>query len=559
MKRLILASVLTTLAAIPQASYAHFIWLVPKSADGQQASIQVCFGEDAFDSGSEFLDRLNGMSLHSVSGKDAATAIQLVRTDSSLSAAADAGSDAVYVASHDLGVINRGDTVFRLKYYAKTGPAISSSAWSLAVCTDDLKLDIVPTVSDSTVTINVCFDGKPAAGAQIKVARPGMDDFEGETNADGQVSFEVQEDAIHSIRARYIEQAEGELDGKKYGETRHYCTVAALVRGSESSVAATNLQSLPQPVTSFGAAVMNGSLYMYGGHTGGAHSYSKEEQSNHLTRLDLNSGQWETLIEGPHLQGLALVAHKDKLYRIGGFTAENAEGEDHNLWSQNSVACFDPKRNEWTEMPSLPERRSSHDAAVVGDCIYVVGGWAMRGDADRVWHTTAWKMDLNAEPLHWQPIAAPPFQRRALAAAAHEGKLVAVGGMQNEGGPTTRVAIYDPAADEWSEGPALLVNEVAKSDDSDDEPGRMSSGAMTGFGASAFATGGRLYVTTVQGDLQRLSADGSKWEVAGATATPRFFHRLLPIDDRHLLIVGGANMSIGKFEEVEVLNVDQGT
>lgn len=154
-------------------------------------------------------------------------------------------------------------------------------------------------------------------------------------------------------------------------------------------------------------------------------------------------------------------------------------------------------------------------------------------------------------------------KRTALAAAAHDGKLFAIGGMQEKGGPTTATAIYDPATDKWTEGPALVIREEPKSEGESSETGRrqgsMSSGMMTGFGASAFATGGHLYVTTVQGTLQRLSDDASKWESIAPKPTGRFFHRLLPLDDRHLIVVGGSNMSVGKYEEVEILSTQPGT
>jgi N-acetylneuraminic acid mutarotase len=94
--------------------------------------------------------------------------------------------------------------------------------------------------------------------------------------------------------------------------------------------------------------------------------------------LDLASGkdgQWQPLAGGPRLQGLALVAYGDRLIRIGGFTAANALGEDHDLRSQTDVASFDPATGQWTSMASLPESRSSLDAAVIGDTVYVVGGW----------------------------------------------------------------------------------------------------------------------------------------------------------------------------------------
>ncbi|MEZ6146114.1 MAG: hypothetical protein R3B91_11990 [Planctomycetaceae bacterium] len=56
--------------------------------------------------------------------------------------------------------------------------------------------------------------------------------------------------------------------------------------------------------------------------------------------------------------------------------------------------------------------------------------------------------------------------------------------------------------------------------------------------------------------MQRLSEDGKSWEIISRTPTARFFHRLLPVDAHHLLVVGGANMATGKFEQVEVLQVD---
>ena len=296
---------------------------------------------------------------------------------------------------------------------------------------------------------------------------------------------------------------------------------------------------LSEAVTSFGAAIVDSGLYVYGGHTGEAHAYSTSEQSNELWRLDLKQPKaWETLATGPRLQGLALVGFNNRLYRVGGFTALNKQGDDHDLRSQAGVARFDAERGVWRDLPPLPEPRSSHDAAVVGDRLFVVGGWQLSGKDESRWHKTAWSMDLTAKSPSWSPLPAPPFERRALALAAHDGKLYAIGGMQHRGGPTTRVDVWDPAAEKWSRGPSLLG-----------EP-------MEGFGCSAFATGGRLYVSTIHGNLQRLTKDGKAWETIRKLPTARFFHRMLALDDKHLLIVGGANMSSGKFKGVEIIDVN---
>ena len=39
------------------------------------------------------------------------------------------------------------------------------------------------------------------------------------------------------------------------------------------------------------------------------------------------------------------------------------------------VARFDPKTKQLESLTQLPEPRSSHDAVVIGDKLYVAGGW----------------------------------------------------------------------------------------------------------------------------------------------------------------------------------------
>lgn len=535
--RLLLSAV--ALMCVTSVAQAHFIWLEPVRNDDGTTTLQVYFGEEAYPDDASYLGRIKDMTLQRVSGEDAPEPVKLELTEEALSAGvADFRGRSLFIASHDLGVFDRGDSVFRLKYYAKTGPAITSRTWQRTETADDLRLDVVPSYEDGQVTVTVTFDGQPVEGAEVKAAGPGLDDFEGATGKDGQASFQMADAGLYSLRARHIEDAAGELDGKKYPQTRHYSTVAVSVPEPLEKIVSKQIATMDPPVTSFGGAIAEGQLYVYGGHLGGSHAYSYPEQGHTLSRLDLQTGQWEALADGPHLQGLALVAHDGKLYRLGGFTAKNDEGEEHDLWSQTSAAVFDPATKSWTDLPPLPEPRSSFDAAVLGDAIYVLGGWSMQGDDERVWHETAWKLDLAGASPQWQPLPSPPFQRRALAVAAHDGKLYAIGGMQEEGGPTRRVDVFDTQSGQWSRGPDLLGDD-----------------GMTGFGASAFATGGKLYVTTIKGTLQRLSDDGSAWEMIGETPTARFFHRMLPLDEAHLLVVGGANMGIGKFEEVEVLTV----
>ena len=295
---------------------------------------------------------------------------------------------------------------------------------------------------------------------------------------------------------------------------------------------------IPETVTSFGAAVTDDAIYMYGGHTGRAHAYDAKSQAKTLWRLDRKKpNKWEALNEGPGLQGLAMVTHGGKLYRIGGFMAKNAEGEDSDLWSQASVAAYDPATKKWTDLAPLPEPRSSFDAAVLDNTIYVVGGWSMQGDGDTTWATNAYALDLSDQASGWKTLPEPPFQRRALSVAAHDGKIYAIGGMQEEGGPTTQVDVFDPQANKWTQGPSLQGE------------------GMDGFGSSSFAVGGQLFVATYSGKLQRLSDDGKSWETVTELESARFFHRMLPLSEKELVVLGGASMTSGKFDEVDVIRV----
>jgi hypothetical protein len=81
------------------------------------------------------------------------------------------------------------------------------------------------------------------------------------------------------------------------------------------------------------------------------------------------------------LQSASLVADPGgALYRVGGMTAANGIDDlEEELYSVDSFERYDPGADAWTELPPLPETRSSHDAVVVGETIYVFGGWQLSG------------------------------------------------------------------------------------------------------------------------------------------------------------------------------------
>ena len=306
-----------------------------------------------------------------------------------------------------------------------------------------------------------------------------------------------------------------------------------------AQTAETSLPNLPDAITSFGAATTkDGHLYVYGGHKGDAHHYSMEGQSNALLRLNLKKPtMWESLPAGPRLQGLAMVTDGKRLYRLGGFTAMNKDDEEQQLKSQTSFAVFDPKTSKWSDLTPLPEPRSSFDAVVHKGKLYAVGGWNMQPDGTE-WLETAWVADLTASPVAWKELPKPPFQRRAISLAAVGDSVYVVGGMGKKG-PTKAVSVFNAKDGTWSDGPEL--------------PGE---GRMSGFGSSSFTIGTRLFASTYDGSVLELSGDGKTWKMLRKLDEGRFFHRMVPMNDSALLLISGANMKSGKYDDILIVPIN---
>lgn len=273
---------------------------------------------------------------------------------------------------------------------------------------------------------------------------------------------------------------------------------------------------MPRGLTSFGATLDGESLYVLGGYFGKPHAYSEAGQTGELLRLDLASGQWTRLGEVGRSQSVALVAHEGGLYRVGGMQARNEAGTPPDLHSLDVAAMFDVATSSWSPLPSLPEPRSSHDAIIADGAMWVVGGWTLEGEA-QTWHDTMLRLDLGDPSKGWVEREVP-FRRRALAVAAAAGRIVVLGGIDNERKVSNSVDVYDPASDAWSQGPAF--------------PG-------PGFGMAAASHGDVIYASGMDGVVHRWRPGDEAWTRVATLAYPRFFHRMVPTEAGELLVVGG--------------------
>jgi hypothetical protein len=287
---------------------------------------------------------------------------------------------------------------------------------------------------------------------------------------------------------------------------------------------------MPYKASSLGACVEGDFIYIYGGHTGKMHAYSNETTVGKFYRAKVTGGEWEELTAGPAAQGLNLIAHKGKIIRVGGMQPRNKPGEKGDSHSLTETAAYDPASKKWSLLPALPEGRSSHDLVLLGDTLYVVGGWNMQGSKGPAWAETMLSLNLADKDAKWQSIK-QPFQRRALSALAVDNKIVVYGGLTIKDGATGQVDIYDPKQDKWSTGVEL------------------PDGGKNGFSAAACLVKGKVILSGANGKVYRL--DGESWKEIGKLAVKRMVHRIVPGPDGKILVLGGAS------REEEAKNVEE--
>lgn len=300
------------------------------------------------------------------------------------------------------------------------------------------------------------------------------------------------------------------------------------------ALAADAYPPLPQAFSSFGAATAGGYAYVYGGHAGKTHSYSQETTLGLFRRIKLNDPKaaWEELPASEKLQGLALVSYGDSIIRIGGMSPRNQPNEKSNNVSVATVEKYEPAKKEWTKLPDLPAPRSSHDAVVIGDTLYVFGGWQMKGSEKSTWFQNGLKLDLRTAGAKWESVS-QPFVRRALTAAVLENKIYVICGLTEDGDTSHEVNVFDSKSQSWSKGPDL--------------PGSR----MNGFTPAACAVNGQLYVSPADGNIYQLA--GNQWNEAGKLQKGRWVHRVVA-NGNQLIVLGGASKD-GNVAAVETVDL----
>lgn len=159
------------------------------------------------------------------------------------------------------------------------------------------------------------------------------------------------------------------------------------------------LPSMAVPRKACAAAVMNGCLFVVGGHHPG--------------------------------------------YQIGGMT-----GQPEAVY--NTLEQFDPKKNSWTTMEPMPTRRWACAATSLNGCLYVFGGTPERREG-----VPLRSLDVveKFDGFQWTTLPPMPTARSDCSACTIAGQLYVIGGQSER--TLGNVERFDPATNTWTTMPSM--------------------------------------------------------------------------------------------------------
>ncbi len=135
-----------------------------------------------------------------------------------------------------------------------------------------------------------------------------------------------------------------------------------------------------------------------------------------------------------------------RIVAVGGLTADGAALAD--------VHVYDREADTWTEAPALPVALHHTAVEVLGERVYVVGGYSIQ---DGAWVAEAAVWSLGPAESAWREEPSLATARGALAVASTGERLVALGGVDRAGGVLTSTEVLEPGAAAWEPGPSLTT------------------------------------------------------------------------------------------------------
>jgi uncharacterized GH25 family protein len=226
MKPLLSLSILIA-AALPLR--AHFIWLIPDD-DRSTGAFQMVFSDELGPDDQVPITKIAKTELFArAGGKGERVKVQATEAKHSYQVTHEGTGLVMVAGTCRYGVVAKGKgKPFLLEYhpkaYTRKGFVKDRAGW-LMEANPELPLEIMP-VDAKKPQAKVLWRGKPAADVEVVLHVPGIkESIKRTTNNEGLIEIvEPKAGGAYGLRARFVENKSGELDGKKYEEIRHYAT-----------------------------------------------------------------------------------------------------------------------------------------------------------------------------------------------------------------------------------------------------------------------------------------------------------------------------------------------
>lgn len=212
---------------------------------------------------------------------------------------------------------------------------------------------------------------------------------------------------------------------------------------------------MPTPRTNAKAAVVNGTIYVFGGYKSKDKFLQNWKMADRVEAYDPLTDTWTRKKEMPISRfyfGLGVVA--GKVYLIGGTTGLG-DGQEQRM---DRVDIYDPATDTWAKGPKMPTRRDPGGVAVVSTRIYVIGGegWPLPQN----WGEGQFLGSIEEyDPINrqWKKKKDMLELKNWFSSAVVGDNIYLVGGYTREGGlqQLATVNVYHPRTETWREIPAL--------------------------------------------------------------------------------------------------------
>lgn len=205
-----------------------------------------------------------------------------------------------------------------------------------------------------------------------------------------------------------------------------------------------SLPNIPNPPRcSFGSTIVDGNVYIAGGHINQTHHYAADNVTADMNMFDVgaNPKEWVSLSPRPIAsQGFEMFAYNGYIYALGGLVhyANGLKSENQYI-SVDQIDRYDIAEDTWETLSvKLPKPRSSYMAGVIDNVVYIFGGWFGKGEKQEkgkfypggVFDDEIVMFDMETETVQVAPNKLEGSLRRAGGAVSYNGSIYVMGGFE---------------------------------------------------------------------------------------------------------------------------------